>query len=289
MTQTFTEAHPLDATHQAAAFPLGCIARVTSPWARAASLRDWEIITTRAKGKIHSTQHFLRYPPAEPRPAAHPAGAGRRASAPVHTVHGYHPSQNGGPAALPEFPAARGEYPIAWIDLDDPALQVSVQLEAFTPLIPAQPGTIRAIPCGLADLHGAERVGSAGDADACRLALQPGGRRAVRPFKNIAQSKRGKTKNEYRDEAQLRGHVHVLGRNPRRRLSYGNMTLATTHPNVTVKPSWLRKRLVGFSAGFLGRPADGDLTDQAMAIRRRMAARTLARSRARRTRARRGA
>ncbi len=258
MTQTFTEAHPLDATHQAAAFPLGGIGTGNVSLGARGELRDWEIFNNPAKGNILPNTFFairLQSPGQQPILRALEG----ELQPPFNLSHGYHPSQNGG---LPRFQNSRlrGEYPIAWIDLDDPALPVSVQLEAFTPLIPLNPDD-SGIPCASLTYT----VRNVSDQPVTLTLVgslcNPVGGVQFDPFMNIAQSKRGKTKNEYRDEAQLRGLFMYSDEIPAGDLSYGNMTLATTHPNVTVKPSWLRSGWWDFLQDFWDDLADGDLTD----------------------------
>lgn len=259
MSLTKLQSRPFDATHQAVAFPLGGIGTGNVSLGARGELRDWEIFNSPAKGNILPNTFFairLQSPGQAPILRALEG----ELQPPFNLSHGYHPSQNGG---LPRFQNAslRGEYPIATVDLDDPAVPVTVQLEAFTPLIPLNPDD-SGIPCA-ALTYTVRNVSDAPVAVTLVGSLcNPVGGVQFDPFMNIARSTRGQTKNDYRDEPQLRGlFMHAEGI-PADDLSYGNMTLATTYPNVTIKPAWLRSGWWDFLQDFWDDLADdGQLTD----------------------------
>src|ERR1041384_3719069 len=116
------------------AFPLGGIGTGNVSLGARGDLRDWEIFNHPGKGTaLPNTFFAIRAQAGAAAPVA------RVLEAPVqppHTLsHGYHPWTAAG---LPRLAGTTfcGEYPFAWIGFADPALPVTVQLEAFTPLVP---------------------------------------------------------------------------------------------------------------------------------------------------------
>ena len=132
-----------DATATALAFPLGGIGTGNVSLGARGELRDWEIFNLPAKGKTLPLTFFaIRCQQAGHEPAI------RVLEGPVqppHTLsHGYHPLMCA--AGLPRFKGAApsaDSIPSPTIDFEDPNLPVAVQLEAYTPLLPLNPGRFR--------------------------------------------------------------------------------------------------------------------------------------------------
>lgn len=248
-----------DSSATALAFPLGGLGTGTVSLGARGELRDWEIFNSPAKGNHLPNTFFtirVQAPDQEPilrvlEGALYP---------PFNLSHGYHPSQNGG---LPRFLHSKfsGEYPLAWVDLEDPNIPVKVHLEAFNPMIPLNPDD-SGLPCvsltysvtNISDQPLAVTLAGS-------LCNAVGGVQ-FDPFWNIAPSKHGKTRNQVRDEAGLRGVFMDASGIPEDDFMFGSMSLVTTHQNVTVKPQWLRSGWWDFLQEFWDDLAeDGLLTD----------------------------
>ncbi len=248
-----------DSSATALAFPLGGLGTGTVSLGARGELRDWEIFNSAAKGNHLPNTFFairVQAPGQEPvmrvlEGALHP---------PFNLSHGYHPSQNGG---LPRFIHSQfsGEYPLAWVDLEDPNVPVKVHLEAFTPMIPLNPDD-SGIPCASLNYS----VTNISDQPlaitlAGSLCNAVGGVQ-FDPFMNIARSKVGKTRNQFRSEAGMHGIFMDASGIANDDFMFGSMGLVTTHDNVTVKPQWLRSGWWDFLQEFWDDLADdGLLTD----------------------------
>ncbi len=248
-----------DAAATALAFPLGGIGTGNVSLGARGELRDWEIFNSPAKGSILPNTFFaLRVQsPGQPPVARVLEGA---LQPPFNLSHGYHPSQNGG---LPRFASStfRGQYPFAHVDLDDPSVPVHVSLEAFTPLIPLNPED-SGIPCASLTYTLTNRSSEPVAITLVGSLCNPVGGVRFDPFMNIAHSRKGKTLNQARHESGFRGVYmtadEIAGDDP----DFGSMALVTTHPNVTVKPHWLRSGWWDFLQEFWDDlSSDGVLTD----------------------------
>ena len=253
-----------DPSAVALAFPLGGIGTGNVSLGARGELRDWEIFNSAAKGsQLPNTFFAVRAQAPGQAPvlrvlegALHP---------PFNLSHGYHPSQNGG---LPRFQHARfsGEYPLAWVELEDPHVPLRARLEAFTPLIPLNPDD-SGLPCASLTYSltntsdqplAITLVGS--------LCNAVGGAQ-FDPFMNIAPSKAGRTRNQFRSEGGLRGIFMDAAGIPADDLLFGSMGLVTTCEQVTVKPQWLRSGWWDFLQEFWDDLADdGLLTDLGYAL-----------------------
>jgi uncharacterized protein (DUF608 family) len=255
MTHT-QQSNTFDITHHVVAFPLGGIGTGNVSLGVRGELRDWEIFNRPAKGHSLPNTFFairVQSPGGEPIVRALEGAL----QPPFNLSHGYHPSQNGG---LPRFAKSslRGEYPFAWLEFEDPAVPVRVNLEAFTPLIPLNPDD-SGIPCAV--LTYTVRNPSAQPVSVTLVGslCNPVGGALYDQFMNIAQTKRGRTKNDYRNEPLMRGLFLHATEIPSDDLNYGNISLVTTHPSVTVKPTWLRSGWWDFLQEFWD-----DLTDDGL-------------------------
>ncbi len=116
------------------AFPLGGIGTGTVSLGGRGNLRDWEIFNRPNKGgTLPFSFVALWVKEGEEKPITKVIEA--PVPPPYRGGHGI-PRESG--EGLPRFRGARftGEYPIARIDFEDPALCLGVTLEAFTPFIP---------------------------------------------------------------------------------------------------------------------------------------------------------
>ncbi|ACZ43361.1 protein of unknown function DUF608 [Thermobaculum terrenum ATCC BAA-798] len=219
----------------ALAFPLGGIGTGNVSLGARGDLRDWEICNRPAKGnRLPNTFFALWTRTASGRCVT------RVLEGPIQPPHdgshGYHPSTGAG---LPRCRHSRfrGEYPLAWVELADPALPVRVSLEAYTPLIPLCPED-SGIPCAILSYT----VENTSD-EVVALTLvgsltNPVGGVTFDRFGNYRGA--GGNQNEYRESEVYRGLWLRSTTLPSDDLRYGDMTLATDHPVITYKRAWLR-------------------------------------------------
>ncbi len=243
----------------ALAFPLGGIGTGNVSLGARGELRDWEIFNHAGKGTLLPNTFFAIWARAGDRdPVIKVLEAPIQ---PPHTYsHGYHPATGAG---LPRLQGAtfRGEYPFATITFEDPDLPVHVSLEAFTPLLPLNPQD-SGLPCAILAYSVTNTstepvaltiVGS--------LTNAVGGVARDR-FGNLGRGCTGQNVNEFRDETALRGLFLRSEQFPPDDVRYGDVSLATTHPNVTVKRAWLRGAWYDFLQEFWDDfSADGQLQD----------------------------
>ncbi len=223
----------------AIAFPLGGIGTGNVSLGARGDLRDWEIFNHPGKGTLLPNTFFaIRTQTRNQDPVTKVLEAPLQ---PPHTLsHGYHPSTAAG---LPRLGGAvfRGEYPFAIIEFKDDDLPVKVQLEAFTPLIPLNPDD-SGLPCAILNYNITNTSTEPVEFTIVGSLTNPVGGVSHNPFGHI-ESKTGQNVNEYRDEVKMRGlFLHSAQAVPED-LYYGNVSLTTTHPRVTVKRTWLRESL----------------------------------------------
>ena len=232
-----SKARSFEPSATALTFPLGGIGTGTVSLGARGELRDWEIFNSPAKGNHLPNSFFAirAQAPGQPPVLRMLEGA---LQPPFNLSHGYHPSQNGG---LPRFMHSRftGEYPLAWVELEDPNVPVKVQLEAFNPFIPLNPDD-SGIPCVSLTYHVTNITDQPLAITLAGSLCNAVGGVQFDPFMNIRPSKQGRTRNQYRDEGGLRGIFMDAAHIGREELAFGSMGLMTTCENVTVKPQWLR-------------------------------------------------
>ena len=132
-----TPTRTFEASASSAAFPLGGIGTGNVSLGARGDLRDWELFNSPNKGNQLPNTFFAIRVQAGSRPPLTRVLEGPR-SGPHDLSHGYHPATGAG---LPRLAGSRlrGEYPLAFVEFEDPKLPVKVELEAFTPLIPLNP------------------------------------------------------------------------------------------------------------------------------------------------------
>ena len=247
-----------DETHTAVAFPLGGIGTGNVSLGARGDLRDWEIFNTPAKGNILPNTFFaIRTQIADQLPVARVLEG--PVQPPHNLSHGYHPATNAG---LPRCTQStfRGEYPISQVHLEDSQLPVDVHLEAFTPLIPLSPED-SGIPCAILTYTVTNTSQEKVALTLVGSIINPVGGLHVDPFMNIGPNIIGKPRNEFRAQDTMRGLFLTSEGIASNDLHYGNMSLVTDYPNVTVKPTWLRGEWWDFLQDFWNDFVDDGLLD----------------------------
>jgi uncharacterized protein (DUF608 family) len=241
------------------AFPLGGIGTGNVSLGARGDLRDWELFNRPGHGAPMPNTFFALRAQAGDAPPVTRVLEGP-VQPPHDLSHGYHPWTAAG---LPRFAETsfQGEYPFACIDFTDPDLPVNVRLEAFTPLIPLDPDN-SGIPCAALTYNIANTSSERVRLTIAGSLFNPVGGVAFDQFGNIAAGGTGLNLNELREGDALRGlHLRSEQYAPDS-LLYGDMSLATTHPNVTVKRAWLRGAWYDFLQEFWDDLSDdGLLTD----------------------------
>jgi uncharacterized protein (DUF608 family) len=248
-----------DASATAAAFLLGGIGTGNVAIGARGELRDWEIFNHPGKGHTLPNTFFALRAAAPGRVPVTRVLEGPLQ--PPHTLsHGYHPATAAGLPRLAQS-RLRGTYPMAMVSFDDPQLPVQVELEAWTPFIPLN-AVDSGIPCAILTYRITNPSSIPVDLTLVGSLFNPIGEVAFDRFGNLAPGGLGQNVNEIRDEGDLRGlflHSHQYAPGD---VHYGNMSLVTTHPNVTVKRAWLRGAWWDFLQEFWDDLcADGQFTD----------------------------
>jgi len=259
MTPPLKHSRTYPATASALAFPLGGIGTGNVSLGARGELRDWEIFNSPAKGNSLPNTFFALWarsgdgtPVAKVLEASLPA--------PHLGSHGYHPQTAAG---LPRLAGAefRGEYPFATITFDDPDLPVAVELSAYTPLIPLDPAD-SGLPCAILTYRLTNRTAAPVSLALIGSLTNPVGGIALDRFGNQAPGGVGGNLNTFRDESGLRGLHFTSTQYPAGDLRHGDLSLATTHEQVTVKRAWLRAGWFDYLRDFWSDlTADGLLTD----------------------------
>lgn len=231
------EIRTFPAEASALAFPLGGIGTGNVSLGARGDLRDWEIFNHPGKGTVFPNTFFaIRVQVGDQKAVAKVLEGPVQ---PPHTrSHGYHPSTEVG---LPRFrgTAFRGQYPFATIDFEDPDLPVELRLEAWTPLIPLNPED-SGLPCAILTYTVTNIADEPVALTIAGSLINPVGRFALDRFGSLAPGGTGQNVNERRDEEGVRGLFFHSRQYAPDQLQFGDMTLATTHDDVTVKPVWLR-------------------------------------------------
>lgn len=232
-----TNLRTFDSTADAVAFPLGGIGTGNISLGARGDLRDWEIANQPAKGnKPPNTFFMLRTQTAGQEPVMRILEG--PIPPPYTKSHGYGPDSTYG---LPRVKGTtmRGEYPFATIDFDAPMFPVSIQLEAFTPLIPLNPED-SGIPCAIFTFTLANTTDQPVDLTLVGSLGNMVGDLQFDAFGNPRSRDAGRRINEFWQDDALRGVVFRAENIAPDSLHFGNLVLATDHDPVTHKPAWLR-------------------------------------------------
>ncbi|MGI8587396.1 MAG: GH116 family glycosyl-hydrolase [Chloroflexia bacterium] len=247
------------AEHAQVAFPLGGIGTGNVSLGARGDLRDWELSNHPDKGNSLPNTFFAIRTQSGDDPVVARVLEGP-VQPPHNLSHGYHPWTAAG---LPRLAGTTfyGEYPLAAIEFADDALPVRVRLDAFTPLVPLDPDS-SGLPCAVLTYTVTNTSAAPTALTIAGSLINPVGGIAFDPFGNIAAGGTGLNRNDFREEAALRGmYLHSEQYKPES-LRYGNLSLATTHGKVTTKPAWLRGAWYDFLQEFWDDfSSDGLLTD----------------------------
>ena len=245
-----------DSSASEVAFPLGGVGTGNVSLGARGDLRDWEIFNSPAKGNnLPNTFFAIRLQPVDgdsiTRVLEGPV------QAPHILSHGYHPTTSNG---LPRFAKStfRGEYPLASIQFEDDSLPVSVELEAYTPLIPLNPQD-SGIPCAILTYSVTNTSTQSLNLTLVGSIANPVGGLRRDAFGNLGQDGQSHSVNENRDDGDLRGLFLRAAAGETDDLHFGNMALVTDHQQVTVKRAWLRGAWYDFLREFWN-----DLTDDGL-------------------------
>jgi non-lysosomal glucosylceramidase len=209
------------------AMPLGGIGTGTVSLGGRGNLQDWEIMNRAAKGFNGGEAVFVLWAQEEGQPAVTRALEGVL-QPPYEGAFGAKAAYHG----LPRFRKCSfaAAYPLAQVLLEDPDVPVAVRLEAFNPLVPAEPET-SGLPVAV-----------------LRYVLRNRGTRPVRAtvcgnLKNFIGSDGHSGKpvgnvNAFREGRAVRGlYLSSHGVEPKAE-QWGTMALVTTAPQVSYRRSW---------------------------------------------------
>ena len=125
------------------------------------------------------------------------------------------------------------------IQFEDDTLPVSVELEAYTPLLPLN-AEDSGIPCAILTYTVTNTSDSDLNITLVGSIVNPIGGLKPDAYSNLGGSDKSRTVNEYRDEHGLRG-LFLYGEGLERDdIDFGNMALVTHHDQITTKRAWLR-------------------------------------------------
>jgi uncharacterized protein (DUF608 family) len=243
----------------AAAFLLGGIGTGNVSLSSRGALVDWEIFNRPAKGlKLPFSFFALRALPEGGAPIS------RVLEGPIppphDRSHGYFPGEVAG---LPRFASSRlcGEYPLVWVEFDDPDLPLDVRLEAFTPFVPLDARS-SGIPAAVLRY----RVGNGADVpmDVSVVGSLPNvcGMDGVSEFGRVRMSR--PVRNELRRDSGATGIFYRPLEIDEDSLAYSTLALLTTAPNPTWRTEWLPTHWVDHIQDFWDDfTADGRLEPEA--------------------------
>lgn len=217
-----------------AAFLLGGIGTGNVSVGARGEFRDWEIFNWPGKGNYLPFAFFaLRASGHHVPPVTRVLESGL--AGPHAKSHGYF---NGELAGLPRFADSRmwATYPFVTVELTEPALPVSVRMEAFTPFVP--------LDCEASGIPGAViryhvRNLSDGDLDVSVVGSMPNavGFHGYDVFGNLKLD--GEVSNEQRDGRHGHGLFYTSALPPGSE-RFGSMAFATTEDDAMFRPAWLQ-------------------------------------------------
>lgn len=255
------EIRSFDAGASAVAFPLGGIGTGNVSLGARGELRDWEIFNLPAKGAALPLTFFaIRCRQGGAAPVARVLEGPIQ---PPHLLsHGYHPMTGAG---LPRCKGTsfRGEYPLAAIEFNDEDLPVSVELEAYTPLLPLNPED-SGIPCAILTYRVFNPTDEPVAVTLAGTISNPVGNSRFDPYANTASVEFGRSLNEFRDEGALRGLYMSNDQIAEDDTMFGSLALVSDHAEATVKRYWMRGEWWDYMHGFWdellaqGRLSDSD-------------------------------
>ncbi len=219
------------------AFPLGGIGTGVVSLGGRGELRDWEIFNRPGKGVNLPFTFFALYCQAEGAKPVVRVLEGRL-SPPFTGQDGVHRAQVPG---LPRMEKVRfkGEYPFAWVEMEDARLPVQVTLEAFNPFLPLDPEN-SGIPAIVLRYRlknlGRQKV----KVTVAGSLLNPVGFDGEGKIEGVGGSKFGQNVNEIRRTSSLSGLSMSSKRVKAQDAAFGTVALATPWKDITFLTHWVR-------------------------------------------------
>jgi non-lysosomal glucosylceramidase len=219
------------------AFPLGGIGTGTVSLGGRGNLRDWEIFNRPGKGVNLPFTFFSLYFEQQ----------GRKPS--VRVLEGALQPPFGGQdgvirtevPGLPRMERARfrGEYPFAWVDMDDSRIPLHVTLEAFNPFIPLDPEE-SGIPAVMIRFRVRNLSAKPAKITIAGSILNPIGFDGDGTIGGVGHDKFGQNTNEIRKTPTLSGLAMSSGKVKPDAAAFGTMALATPWKDITYLSHWVR-------------------------------------------------
>jgi len=219
------------------AFPLGGIGTGTVSLGGRGNLRDWEIFNRPGKGVNLPFTFFSLYFEQQGRKPVVRVLEGALAP-PFSGQDGVNRSEVPG---LPRMERARfrGEYPFAWVDMEDSHLPLHVTLEAFNPFIPLNPEE-SGIPAVMIRFRVRNLSAKPAKITVAGSILNPVGFDGEGTIGGVGHDKFGQNVNEIRKTATLSGLVLSSQKVKTDAAAFGTMALATPWKNITYLSHWVR-------------------------------------------------
>jgi len=210
------------------AFPLGGIGTGTISLGGRGNLRDWEIFNHPAKGKNLPMTFFALWVRSEGGKAVAKI-LERKVLPPYHGSHGLDRTGLQGVARFDEA-VFRGEYPFAWLELQDKQVPLKVSLEAFNPFIPLEVDD-SSIPVAVFNWTIENPTKKPVDVGLMATMQNPVGWQSVGPETNPFPGKL----NQFRHDALLRGLWFAAPDLDPQDPNFGTAALTTTCADVDVQ------------------------------------------------------
>ena len=219
------------------AFPLGGIGTGTISLGGRGNLRDWEIFNRPDKGvSLPFTFFALHFQQEGQKPVVRVLEGAL--TPPFTGPDGY---RRGEVPGLPRMEKAvfHGEYPFAWIDMEDSRLPLQVTMEAFNPFIPLNPED-SGIPATVIRF----RVRNLSDKPAritiAGSILNPVGFEGQGAIEGVGYDKFGQNVNELRRGPALSGLFLSSQKVKSDAPAFGTLALASPWKNLTYQTHWVR-------------------------------------------------
>jgi uncharacterized protein (DUF608 family) len=219
------------------AFPLGGIGTGTVSLGGRGNLRDWEIFNRPGKGvNLPFTFFALHFEQEGRKPLVRVLEGAL--TPPFTGTAGY---RKGDVPGLPRMEKARfhGEYPFAWIEMEDSDLPLHVTMEAFNPFIPLNPEE-SGIPACVIRFRVKNLSRLPAKITVAGSILNPIGFEGESGIEGVGHEKFGKNLNEIRKGQDLSGLFMSSRKVKPKAAAFGTMALATPWKNITYLSHWVR-------------------------------------------------
>ena len=212
------------------AFPLGGIGTGTVSLGGRGNLRDWEIFNRPGKGvNLPYTFFALHFEQEGRKPLVRVLEGAL--TPPFTGPDGY---RKGEVPGMPRMEKARfhGEYPFAWIDMEDSRLPLQVTMEAFNPFIPLNPEE-SGIPAFVVRFRVRNLSRLPAKITIAGSILNPIGFDGEGGIEGVGHDKFGQNVNEIRKGQTLSGLFMSSQKMKADTAAFGTMALATPWKNIT--------------------------------------------------------